>query len=102
MTKLGDLVDKFKEICSVPTKTYLTLSIHSSGTYIHNVVRGEDLWYFLVYNVKFRPRRIIYVNGMCVYDGVMKSDCFDKYDKIAHDFFTSNNINIDIPTLPYS
>ena len=82
-------------------KTHLTLGIYGNGDYKYNVVLDEDLESHIEYNKTFRFGRLLYVDGERVYDGCYKPEYLDKYDKIAAEFYSHNNVDIHRPTIPY-
>lgn len=51
----------------------------------------------------WRPGRLLYVDGKRVYNGVIKQEYLAGFDAIAEKFYeNSSNINMNIPTIPYS
>lgn len=80
---------------------HLTLGVYANGEYKFNVVRDEDLEYHIEYNKTFRFGRILYVDGKRVYDGCIKPEYLEKYDQIAKEFYETNNINMNVATIPY-
>ena len=81
---------------------HLTLGIYANGQYKYNVVRDEDLENHIEYNKTFRFGRLLYVDGIRVYDGCEnRKEKLDGYDKIAEEFYRNNKVNMNIPTIPY-
>lgn len=80
---------------------HLTLGVYANGEYKFNVVRDEDLELHIEYNKTFRFGRILYVDGERVYDGCIKPENLEKYDQIAKEFYKTNNINMNVATIPY-
>ena len=80
---------------------HLTLGIYANGQYECNVVREEDLENHIKYNKTFRFGRLLYVDGKRVHNGQIKEN-LDRYDRIAEEFYKSNKVNMNIPTIPYT
>lgn len=80
---------------------HLTLGVYPNGDYKYNVVREEDLQSHIEYNEKFRPGRLLYVDGERVNNGCIYPEYLEKYDKIADEFYKNNDVNINKPTIPY-
>lgn len=79
---------------------HVTLGVYTNGQYKYNVVRDEDLESHIDYNKTFRFGRLLYVDGKRVYNGCIKEECLERYDKIAEEFF-SKDIDKSKPTIPY-
>lgn len=80
---------------------HLTLGVYPNGDYKYNVVREEDLQSHIEYNKKFRPGRLLYVDGERVNNGCRKPEYLEKYDKIADEFYKNNKVDVSKPTIPY-
>lgn len=80
---------------------HLTLGVYTNGEYKYNVVKDEHLKSHIEYNEKFRPGRLLYVDGKRVYDGCTKPEYLEKYDKIAEEFYKNNKVDMSKPTIPY-
>ena len=82
---------------------HLTLGIYDNGQYKYNVVREEDLEQHIEYNKLWRFGRLLYVDGVRVYNGCKKEEYLAEYDEIARKFYEDNKNKIDMwkPTIPY-
>lgn len=70
---------------------HLVLNIYANGEYLFEYVNNSDLKEYIDYNKVWRFGRLIYVDGKRVYNGSIKSDSLDKYDKIAKKFYSEHN-----------
>lgn len=80
---------------------HLTLGVYPNGQLAVNVVRPEDLESHIEYNKTFRFGRLLYVDGKRVYGGCIKEEYLEPYDKIAEEFYSNNNVDMNDATLPY-
>lgn len=62
---------------------HIVMRLYASENYVYNIVPIQDLQEHVEYNTEFRPGCILYIDGIRVYNGCMKDECLDKYDKIA-------------------
>lgn len=82
----------------------VTLGIYANGQYCYNIVNPEDLESHITYNLKMRPGRIFYVNGVRHNTGCIKKEYLDRYDKIASEFFEmaeAEEYKYKSATIPY-
>ena len=82
---------------------HITIGVYTNGQWKYNVVRDEDLESHIEYNKTFRWGRLLYVDGVRVYDGCHKEEVLGKYDAIAREVYAdlSSRVNMGVPTIPY-
>lgn len=82
---------------------HLTIGIYPNGQWKYNVVREEDLKEHIEYNKKWRPGRLLYVDGKRVYGGCIKEEYLSKYDEIEKEVRIDKlkDVNMSKDTRPY-
>lgn len=86
----------------IRNKNHLVLNIYANGQTVYNVVANEHLMYNYVYNTIWRFGRLIYIDGIRMYNGCMQPHALAKYDDIAKTFYAdTHRINTAMPSIPY-
>lgn len=84
---------------------HLTIGVYPNGQWKYNIVSEEDLEGHIEYNKTWRFGRLLYVDGVRVYDGCIKKDALEFYDAIEKQARASILDGKDIqrcrPTIPY-
>lgn len=80
---------------------HIVLNIYHNGYAVHNVVRNQDVISNFLYNTNNRFGRIIYLDGVRMYNGCIKPTALADYDKMAEKWFQEVSIDRMIPTIPY-
>lgn len=80
---------------------HLTLGIYPNGDYKYNVVRDDDLKDHIEYNKRLRPGRMLYVDGVCVHEGLMPTEVTEHCHFVAKEFYVTKSVNMSQPTIPY-
>lgn len=83
-------------------KTHLTIGIYPNKDYAYNIVRDLDLESHIEYNQKFRCGRILYVNGVRIYNGCIKDEYLQEYDELCNQLIKQlGDVSNRQPTIPY-
>lgn len=83
-------------------KTHLTVGIYPNKDYTYNIVRGLDLDSHIEYNKVFRCGRILYVDGVRVYNGCIKEEYLQEYDELYNQLIKQiGDVSNRPPTIPY-
>lgn len=82
---------------------HLTIGVYPNGQWKYNVVRDEDLETHIGYNKTWRPGRLLYVDGVRVWNGMLKEEYCGKYDTIEKGVreCTLKDVNMNCDTRPY-
>lgn len=81
---------------------HLTLGIYPDRHVTFNVVANEDVIVNYVYNITFRPGRLVYTDGHCTHHGCIRHEFLSKYDETAAKWLEENKgINMKYITAPY-
>ena len=82
--------------------THLTVGIYANKDCVYNIVRDLDLASHIEYNKTFRCDRLLYVDGIRVYNGCIKEEDLEEYDKLHNQFVKQlGDIKHKQPTIPY-
>jgi hypothetical protein len=76
---------------------HTTIGVYANGDRKTNGVPSEDLATHIWYNLKFRPGRAFFVDGICLNNGYLHEDRIAELEKE----FKENPIKIERDTAPY-
>lgn len=80
---------------------HLVLGIYANGDICYNVVENRDLISNYIYNTVWRFGRLIYTDGVRTYDGCIKPECLQKFDKKAGEWLKTCHVPMHKPSVPY-
>lgn len=82
---------------------HLTIEVYTNKQWKYNVVRDEDLEDHIEYNKTWRWGRLLYVDGVRVYDGCHKAESLPMYDALAKEVYEDllKKVNLNKDTRPY-
>lgn len=82
---------------------HLTIGVYTNKQWKYNVVRDEDLKDHIEYNKTWRWGRLLYVDGVRVYDGCHKPESLPMYDSLAKEVYEDllKKVNLHKDTRPY-
>lgn len=76
---------------------HTTIGVYANGSRKMNGVPSKDLARHIWYNLKARPGRAFFVDGICLNNGYLKQEEIDRLEKE----FEANPIVMDKDTAPY-
>lgn len=80
-----------------PEKIHHTMGVYNNGDCKHNGVHPNDLKDHIEYNLRMRPGRAFFVDGLCLNNGYLSQE---RIDEIVEELATKPVV-MNTVTLPY-